>query len=435
MGQKDKRREKKHISRAACGIDVHKEKCSVYVVDADQGPTPDDMKEFIDILNQKYRRVPSKTPCLKELAFDLKRFGEVEVLIENSTKSHDVYWTLTDEGLNVTVAHAADLYRITKSNSKNDDKDAMELANYMRRRMNGEREFAVSYIPDRQWMQRRELGRFLADQSDMLSRTKRQVRMHLLLHGTGLSKDYRDISSSGAIKELNATGDVHLELLALSMVQTKELMKHAKSIIEENFRGNRMFELLYSIPGFGVQTAAYIASMIVDLGRFAGGKNLSSYFGLRPRQRDSADSNHELSVTKRGDALARRLIYQATIVHVAVSKPDSVVTRKNERMKAENKPFKVRMVACSNSMVMMLYSMIKNDTEFTEDPEVIALGRRIVESMDLNCLEELADENFEDADYLQEFFGVPEAGCAAEPCSPIGLDCVETCDRGMHRVR
>lgn len=433
MGQKNGRTENKRISRAACGIDVHKEKCSVYVVDADQGPTPEDMQEYIDSINRKYRRVPSKTAELRELAFDLKRFDEVEVLIENSTKSHDVYWTLTDAGLDVIVAHAADLYRITKSNSKNDDKDAMELANYMRRRMNGEVEFAVSYIPDKMWMERRELSRFLADQSDLLSRTKRQVRMHLLLHGISTSKDYQDISSPGAIKELRRMGDAHLELLALSMERTKELMKQTTRIIEENYRGDRMFEILYSIPGFGVHTAAYIASMIADIGRFENGKSLSSYFGLRPRQRDSADSNHELSVTKRGDALARRLIYQATFVHVTVSSPDSVVTRKYERLKAEKKPFKVRMVACANSMAMMLYSMIANDTTFTEDSEAIALGRRIAESIGIDSIEEL-DDDFDYESFLEEDEG-QEADRTAEPCGPIGLDSVETCDRRMRQVR
>ncbi len=434
MGQKNGRTENKRISRAACGIDVHKEKCSVYVVDADQGPTPDDMQEYIDSINRKYRRVPSKTAELKELAFDLKRFDEVEVLIENSTKSHDVYWTLTDAGLDVIVAHAADLYRITKSNSKNDDKDAMELANYMRRRMNGEVEFAVSYIPDKMWMERRELSRFLADQNDLLSHTKKQVRMHLLLHGMSTSKEYRDISSPGAIKELHQMGDAHLELLALSMERTKELIKQTTRMIEENYRGDRMYEVLYSIPGFGVHTAAYIASMIADIDRFENGRSLSSYFGLRPRQRDSADSNHDLSVTKRGDALARRLIYQATFVHITVSGPDSVVTRKYERLKAEKKPFKVRMVACANSMAMMLYSMIANDTTFTEDPEAIALGRRIAECVDIDSIEDL-DDDFDYEGFLEENRQDWEADRSEEPRGPIGLDSVETCDRKVRKVR
>ena len=39
---------------------------------------------------------------------------EAYVLVENSTKMYDTYWVLTNLGINVVVAQAQDLYRITK---------------------------------------------------------------------------------------------------------------------------------------------------------------------------------------------------------------------------------------------------------------------------------------------------------------------------------
>jgi hypothetical protein len=88
---------------------------------------------------------------------------ECHILIENSTKSHEVYWILKSLGFDVTVAHATDLRNITDSVRKTDRNDAYELAAYMRRRLNGEVEFAESFITSHEWMGKREMCGYLAD--------------------------------------------------------------------------------------------------------------------------------------------------------------------------------------------------------------------------------------------------------------------------------
>lgn len=386
MGQKRNKTKNIRIpSRVACGIDVHKEKCAVRIVDASiGGMVPDGLEEHIESLNSQLRRIKSDTEGLSNLADILSGFDEVGILMENSTKTHDVYRILTGLNLDITVAHSTDLYRITHSTTKNDDNDALELANYMRRKMNGEDEFSVCHIPDSDTMARRELSRFLADQCRILTRYKKQTRMHLLLRGKSIN--CRDISSKVAIIQLKKMNDAVLALHGAAMERMKLLISYTKKVLEQYFVGCRMYEIIHSIPGFGIHSAAYVTSMIDDISRFKTGKDLSCYFGLRPRQSDSADSNHDLPISKRGDKLARKLIYQATLVHVS-TETDSIVKRKFDRLTARKKPFKVCVVACANEMIMLIHSMVKKDRLFIGDPEVLRKSRLRAESMDIDGLD------------------------------------------------
>ena len=63
---------------------------------------------------------------------------------------------------------------------------------------------------------------------------------------------------------------------------------------------------------------------------------------------------------------------------------DSFVTKKFERLKGKGKAQKEDLVAASNSMMVVIYSMIKNDREPIADPEVLAKCR--AQSKEL-CLE------------------------------------------------
>lgn len=297
---------------------------------------------------------------------------------------------LTNLGYHVVVAHASDLYRITKSTKKNDDHDAKELAGYMRRRLNGEDEFRESFIPDSEWSKKRALCRFLANQKNELSRTKQQVRSYLLLNGMDVLDSYSDVSSNKAMRTFADTREVIPRLLAESMNQHKKLINFTEGVIRQEFSDCRMFDILISIPGVGLHTAAYLAAEIVDIGRFNTKEGFSSYFGVRPSQRDSADSHKKGHISHRGDELARRLGFQATFVHIFHC-PDSTIGQKYKRLTANGKHHRQAVIACENSMFMMMFAMIKSNTCYEADPAVLAKARAMADRLDL-CEDEDDDE-------------------------------------------
>ena len=189
------------------GIDVHKEKCAIFVVYAKHGEIPHDAEVFAEYINRSYRRVKSNAEGFEQLLIDLSKAKKVSFLMENSTKSHEIYWMLTSMGIETYVAHSTDLYRITKSTRKNDDRDARELAFYMRRKLYGEVKFARCLMPDAKQMERKQLCRFLANIKEDLSVLKKQARMRLLITGKHTSREYSDISCVSARRELLAMRD------------------------------------------------------------------------------------------------------------------------------------------------------------------------------------------------------------------------------------
>jgi transposase len=67
-------------------------------------------------------------------------------------------------------------------------------------------------------------------------------------------------------------------------------------------------ELMRQIPGVGVVTSLAFALTIDDPNRFRKSRDVGSYLGLRPKQSDSGSSKPQLSISKAGDHLVRRLL-------------------------------------------------------------------------------------------------------------------------------
>lgn len=67
-------------------------------------------------------------------------------------------------------------------------------------------------------------------------------------------------------------------------------------------------ELMRQIPGVGVVTSLAFALTIDDPNRFRKSRDVGSYLGLRPKQSDSGSSKPQLSISKAGDDLVRRLL-------------------------------------------------------------------------------------------------------------------------------
>ena len=82
-------------------------------------------------------------------------------------------------------------------------------------------------------------------------------------------------------------------------------------------------QLLRQVPGVGPITSLAYVLTIEDPKRFAKSRSVGADFGLTPRQRDSGDARPELSISKRGDELMRRLLIEAAHYTLGAFGPDS----------------------------------------------------------------------------------------------------------------
>ena len=366
--------------KLTAGLDVHKEKCAVHIAYGGLNKPSAKQQAVIDKMNEELRRIPSDYRGMKKLADRLKDH-EAYILMENSTKSHNVYWMLKELGMNVIVAHSTDLERITKSQRKNDDNDARELAHYMRRRLMGENEFHEAYIPSREVLQKRELCRMALEDRSSLTTVKLQIRSHLLIRGMELSKNYRDIACTSALRELGQTMDTVLRIDAKKAEDLKTRIRFIEKTIRQSMMDDPVFDIVYSIPGFGVVSAAYVSCMGDDFSRFPDGRSYAASIGLIPKQDNSADTDKQCGITRRGDADLRRIMCQATFVHVFHA--DSHISRKYERLRNEGKSFNETLVACANSMCRMVFAMVRNGQRFVTDPKTLAKARVYADSGDV----------------------------------------------------
>jgi transposase len=357
-------------TKIAIGMDLHKKTAVCHAVYAgDRGPSEKN-KEFLDDFNTRFRTQGSEPEDMARMAAAL-RGHEAYILIENSSKTYETYWVLTNLGCRVIVAQALDLYRITKSVKKTDKNDSVELAGYMRRYLAGEREFAVCLMPPKEWMMKREVCRVVFGEKLHLADLKRRTRAHMLLHGIRLSRDYNDIFSKKAMEELKATKDPCLLIFASEARAIKARTDEEAKLIMQMFNGSRMYELISSIPGFGSVSAAYLTSLIIDIGRFGTSNEFTAYFGVVPKMRESADTSHRCATTHRGDEAARRLLCQAAFVH-ANTVENSVVTKMYNRLKGRGVAHTEAQVACARKLLTVVWSVLKNDLPYTDDEGLLA---------------------------------------------------------------
>lgn len=358
--------------KIALGMDIHDEKCVPFAVYAGMGKPKKEQQEFLDGFNTEFRRVRTEQQSLLGMISRLEGH-EVHVLIENSTIAHKVYRILSDAGVNVLVAQSADLDRIIKSVKKNDDNDARELAAYMRRRLHGEHEFSVCYMPTPEWMMKKELIRAVYIDKTHLSNTKKRVRARIKILAVGL-KDYKDVSCPASLTQLRRTKDPFLCYQVQVMRDAKHRIDEAVKTVTVLFEKDPNYKLLLSIPGVGVPLAAYLSTIIVDIDRFETSNKLEAYFGLVPKQHSSADSDPDCRTTHRGDRYAREFLGYAVLAHVQHA-PESVVTVKWRRMKARGIKHKKIVIACSRKLLDVVWSVLKHNRPFTTDAELLRAAR------------------------------------------------------------
>lgn len=362
----------------AIGMDVHKDTSSAYAVYAGMGTENERHRKFLNEFNREFTDFPSTVKQIERIAAFV-RGHECHVLLENSTKTHEVYWILRNLGIDVTVAQVRDLYRITQSVKKTDRNDSIELAGYMRRRLNGENEFAECYIPSPEWMTKRALCRGLSAEKEYLADTKRRIRAHMLLHGIHLLKEYSDITSDKAIAELDRIKDPYLMMQVKFAADAKRRLDLGERTLQYVFSDDPMFKLICSIPGFGILSAAYFTSLIVGIDRFPSSSKFAAAFGIVPKMRASADSNPRCSTTHRGDDLARYLLMFCVLGHVKHDE-SSIVTKMYRRLVNNGKARREAMVAAGRKLMTVVYSVLKNGRPYTSDPEKLRLARETEES-------------------------------------------------------
>lgn len=127
---------------------------------------------------------------------------------------------------------------------------------------------------------------------------------------------------------------------------------------------NRDLEILESIPGFAQTTAVRVLAELGDMRRFSNPNKINAFIGIDPGRYQSGEMDSSLSITKHGNAVARKILYRAIgqIDNAAKTNPCHIADYyESKKRSSQTKGFKKIAIASIHKLIRTIYALIQND--------------------------------------------------------------------------
>jgi transposase len=261
-----------------------------------------------------YRTLPTSPEELSDL---FAEFPDATFVIEACALTGWVHDLAAASGVSCKVANTAgEAWKYTKVKRKTDRDDALRLVEL--ERLGQLPTVRVPAKAERDWKA------LIAHRQALVGRRVAiQNRLRALLLGQGLrapagatawteeglsafESEARPLAECDGIALWR--GILHLELVEYR--QVLELVRQCEKTLDALGKANERVRLIRTIPGVGPRTAETVVAHLSDPSRFANGKQVGAYFGLVPKQFQSGESDRRGRITRRGPAVARKLLVE-----------------------------------------------------------------------------------------------------------------------------
>ena len=203
------------------------------------------------------------------------------------------------------------------------------------------------------------------------------------------AKEFKDLSISNP-------GNLAILKVNISMVRTlQEAQKNILDAINEIILADSLednpvlapiINLLCSIPGIGVLTAATILAEVGDFSAFSSPNKLVAFFGIDPSVNQSGEfTGTRNKMSKRGSRLLRRVIFTTALANVRSKRngdKTNPVLYEFYQKKCINKPKKVALGAVMRKLVNIIFAVMRDKKPFElrtpEEHEELLLTRSSV---------------------------------------------------------
>ncbi|MEU1128194.1 IS110 family transposase [Streptomyces sp. NPDC005899] len=146
--------------------------------------------------------------------------------------------------------------------------------------------------------------------------------------------------------------------LASSLAAVLDQRKLLAGRIEELLEAHPLSQVLISMPGIGIRTAARILVDVGDGSSFASAGHLAAYAGLAPATRRSGSSIRSEHPSRRGNRQLKRAFYLAAFA--SLSQPDSRAYY--DRKRREGKHHVAALICLARRRIDVLFAMLRDGT-------------------------------------------------------------------------
>jgi transposase len=203
------------------------------------------------------------------------------------------------------------------------------------------------------------------------------------------AKEFKDLS-------INNPGNLAILKVNISMVRTlqdaqKDILDAINEIIladslEDNPVLAPIINLLCSIPGIGILTAATMLAEVGDFSAFSSPNKLVAFFGIDPSVNQSGEFiGTRNKMSKRGSRLLRRVIFTTALANIRSKRngdKTNPVLYEFYQKKCTNKPKKVALGAVMRKLVNIIFAVMRDKKPFElrtpEEHEELLLTRSSV---------------------------------------------------------
>jgi transposase len=283
------------------GLDVHKDSISVAACDASRGPA-----RFVGTLG------PDVNQLLKVLA-KAGAPAEVSVSYEAGPTGYGLYRELRRRGYHCAIVAPSLIPRRPGDRIKTDRRDCARLAELSR-----SGELKSIWVPDEAHEAMRDLCRAREDAVAARLRARQQLKAFLLRHERrypGKTSWTKSHAIWIAAQRFEHVGErVALGEYQLAVQAADERVQRLTDALGEAVKGWRfetVVAALRALRGIDTVSAIGLVAEIGDINRFATARQLMGYLGLVPSEHSSGNSVRRGSITKTGNAHARRLLTEA----------------------------------------------------------------------------------------------------------------------------
>jgi transposase len=294
--------------------------------------------------------------------------GRARVALEVGTQSAWIARELSKLGHEVIVANARELKWITASDHKNDRNDALKLARLARADRN-----LLAPVEHRTAEQQAELAVIRARDALVRSRSLLVNTARSLAKGFGLRLPAAITPTFGA-RALARLGEHLLPAMSGLLEQIDSLSLQIRAYdesIAEVATQHPEVERLASVPGVGTLTATAFVLTLGRKERFAHSRDVGSFLGLVPRQKQSGERDPQLGISKGGDKYLRKLLVQCAHHVLGHWGKDSALRQWGLSKSDGSRGKKRAVVAVARKLAVLLHRLWMTGESFKPFPKMV----------------------------------------------------------------